>query len=104
MPERSASEAPTCCRNSSATASLLTGAFQVSRFNGLADEPTLLNAVPVVPAFVPRACSADGSENAPLTRWPVAVEDGLVTLSSASPAVEMTFAVVAAFSPSPGPA
>lgn len=39
------------------TGSLLTGAAQLSRFSGLADEPTLLNAVPVVSDFVPRACS-----------------------------------------------
>src|SRR5205823_5182200 len=39
-------------------------------------------------------CSGCGSENAPLTRWPVSLGDGSVTLSSASPAVEVTFAAV----------
>ncbi len=34
-----------------------------------------------------------GSENAPLTRWPVAFELGSATLSDASPAEEITFAV-----------
>jgi len=44
--------------------------------------------------LVARACSGDGSENAPLTRCPVLVGLGSDTLSSASPAVEITFAVV----------
>jgi hypothetical protein len=43
-----------------------------------------------------RAVSACGSENVPLTRWPVAVALGSATLSVASPAVEMTVAVVLA--------
>ena len=38
-------------------------------------------------------CSGDGSENVPLTRRPVAVEDGSATDSVASPAVEITVAV-----------
>src|SRR4051812_39895043 len=96
VPVLSASPEFTRCLNSSATGSLDTGALQVSRFSGLAEEPTLLNAVPVVPALVPRAWSGCGSENAPLTRWPVAVEDGSATLKSASPAVEITLAGVAA--------
>ena len=36
------------------------------------------------------ACRTAGSENAPLTRWPVAVEDGSATVSAALPAVEIT--------------
>src|SRR5690242_7206302 len=95
-PVRSASLAPIDCLNSIVTASLDTGALQVSRFSGLAVEPTGLNAVPVVSALVARACSGWGSENAPFTRWPVATDDGAATLSSASPAVEITFAVVCA--------
>jgi hypothetical protein len=43
-----------------------------------------------------RACNGCGSENAPLTRWPAAVELGSATLSVASPAVEITPAVVEA--------
>ena len=48
---------------------------------------------------VPRtalACSASGRKNAPLTRWPVWFELGSATLSVASAAVEITFAVVEA--------
>jgi hypothetical protein len=67
----------------------------VSRFSGEALEPTLLYAVPVLAALRARACSGCGSENAPLTRWPVAVSLGSATLSVASPAVEITAAVVA---------
>ena len=37
-----------------------------------------------------------GSENEPLTRCPVAVELGSVTLNVASPAEEITFAVIEA--------
>ena len=43
-----------------------------------------------------RAWSGSGRMNVPLTRWPVPNEHGSDTLSSASPAVEMTFAVVEA--------
>ena len=42
------------------------------------------------------ACSVSGSANAPLTSLPVLVVLGSATLSVASPAVEMTFAVVVA--------
>ena len=41
-------------------------------------------------ALVALACSGCGSENVPLTRWPVAFELGSATDSVASPAVEMT--------------
>ena len=44
--------------------------------------------------LVADAFSADGSENVPLTRWPGRVALGSATLSSASPAVEITLAVV----------
>ena len=56
----------------------------------------MLYAVPVLAALRARACSNCGRENVPLTRWPVAVELGSATLRSASPAVEMTLAVVEA--------
>ena len=59
-------------------------------------EPTLLYAVPVLAALRARACSGSGRMNVPLTRWPVPNELGSDTLSSASPAVEITFAVVEA--------
>ena len=45
-------------------------------------------------ALVALACRACGSENVPLTRRPVATGLGSATLSVASPAVEITFAVV----------
>src|SRR3954453_11610639 len=44
----------------------------------------------------PRPPSGLGSENEPLTRWPVAVLLGSATVSVASPAVETTSAVVVA--------
>ena len=53
----------------------------------------MLNAVPWLAALRARAVSGSGRLNVPLTRWPVAVLDGSATLSSASPAVEITFAV-----------
>ena len=47
------------------------------------------------PAVEPEACRAVGSANAPLTRWPELAEpSGSATVRVASPAVEMTFAVV----------
>src|SRR3954447_12833788 len=94
-PVRSASFALICWLNCSATESLETGPLYVSRFSGEALDPTLLYAVPVLAALRARACSACGSENAPLTRWPVAVGLGSATLSVASAAVETTLAVVA---------
>ena len=60
-----------CCLNAIDTGSLETGAVHV----------VLLNVT----------SSGDGSENAPLVRWP-----GSDTLSAASPAVLITFAVVVA--------
>src|SRR4051794_17878422 len=42
------------------------------------------------------ACRVWGSENAPFTRWPVAFELGSATLRVASPALEVTLAVVLA--------
>ena len=62
-----------CWRKSNVTLSLETGADQVSRFSGLAEEPTLLNAVPVLAALRARAVSGSGRLNVPLTRCPVAV-------------------------------
>src|SRR3954454_22550654 len=44
----------------------------------------------------PRPCSGCGREKAPLTRWPGAVGLGSATVSVASPAVEITVAVVEA--------
>ena len=63
----------------------------VSSVAGAAEPPTGANA----PALA-AACSGDGSENVPLTRWPVAVALGSATDSAASPAVEITLAVVVA--------
>ena len=68
-PVRSASVASMCCLNAIVTGSLDTGAVHVALEN--------------------ETSSGDGSENAPLTRWP-----GSDTVSAASPAVEITFAVV----------
>ena len=65
---------------------------------GAAEPPTPpLSAPPVPPpALVALTFSGCGSENVPLTRWPVAFALGSATLSVASPALEMTFAVVVA--------
>ena len=64
---------------------------------GAAEPPTAVSAPPVPPpALVALTFSACGSENVPLTRWPVAFALGSATLSVASPALEMTFAVVVA--------
>ena len=49
-----------------------------------------------VPLVEPLAIRTVGIENVPLTRWPVAVVLGSATLSAASPAVEITVAVVEA--------
>src|SRR3954453_10250003 len=101
VPVRSGSLALTSCENSSVTASLEIGALHVSRFSGEADEPTLLYAVPWLAALRARACSGWASTNRPpdvLTRWPTeaAMVSGSATLSSASPAVERTVALVEA--------
>jgi hypothetical protein len=69
-----------------------TGPPYVSRLSGV--PLTGAYDVPVLAALRARACSACGSVNAPLTRWPAAVPPASVTLRIASPAVEMTFAVV----------
>ena len=66
----------------------------VSRFVGEAEEPTLAYAVVVLAALRARACSVCGSAKVPLTSLPVLVELGSATLSVASPAVEITVAVV----------
>ena len=78
------------------TASLETGPFQVRRFSGDAEPPTLLNDEPVAAELVARACSGCGRLKAPLTRWPVATVLASCTVSNASLAVEITFAEVPA--------
>src|SRR5262249_20896028 len=70
-PVRSASVAPMCWRNVMVTGSLETGAVHVD--------------------FENSTCSGSGNENDPLVRWP-----GSLTVSAASPAVEITFAGVLA--------
>src|SRR3954466_15465062 len=78
------------------TGSLETGPPYVNRVVGADEPPTSAGGLRVragLAAMTRRAC---GSENEPFTRWPVAVEDGSATLSVASPAVEMTLAVVLA--------
>src|SRR3954447_19058121 len=90
VPVRSASVELTCCRNVIATGSLDTGLDHVLRTVGAEEPPTSAAALPAL------ACSGEGSENVPLTRWPVAVADGSATDSVASPAVEMTLADCAA--------
>src|SRR4051794_11222774 len=90
------------CLRATATASLLTGFVHVSRLSG---EPETLPPAALVPAgLAADAITADGSENAPLTRWPGTFALESATLSSASPAVETTFAVVVAVYvlPTPG--
>src|SRR5215470_20192106 len=83
VPERSASPALMCCWNAIVTASLEVGAVQDFSSVGAAEPPTSANEPPAL------ACSVVGSENVPLTRWPVAVLDGSATLSAASPAEEI---------------
>src|SRR4051812_47076979 len=95
-PVRSASEAPMACWNVTVTASLDTGPPYVNRVVGLAEPPRGANAPPVPAALAALAVSVCGSENAPLTRRPVAFGLGSATLSVASPAVEITLAVVVA--------
>ena len=86
------------------TASLDTGPPYVSSVVGLDEPPTGANALPVPFALVALAVTGFGSENEPFTRRPVAFELGSATLSVASPAVEITFAVVLAsyVRPTPG--
>ena len=69
VPVRSASPAPMCCLKLIVTDSLDVGADQVD--------------------FENETSSGDGSENAPFVRLP-----GVEDVSVASPAVEMTLAVV----------
>src|SRR5262245_12317268 len=69
VPVRSASLAPMCCLKPTVTTSLDTGAVHA--------------------AFDNETSSGDGSENVPLVRCP-----GSEYVSAASPAVEMTLAVV----------
>ena len=84
---RNASVAPIVCLNSSGTDWLDTGPFQVSSVGERAD----IGERPVA-----RACSALGSAKAPLTRCPLAVALGSAIESAASPALEITLAVVLA--------
>jgi hypothetical protein len=76
--------------NAIVTASLEVGAVQDFSSVGAAEPPTSANGPPAL------ACRADGRENVPLTRWPVAVGDGLATESAAFAAVEITVAGVRA--------
>ena len=73
-----------------ATASLEVGADHVFSAVGVAEPPTGANAPP------PLACSVCGRANVPLTSLPVAVLLGSATDRVASPAVEITVAVVEA--------
>ena len=86
--------APIACSNDSVTWSLATGPPYVSRVVGLAEPPTAANAPPVPPALAARARMACDSENEPLTSLPVAVELRSAIDSVASPALEITLAVV----------
>src|SRR4051795_8657994 len=79
------------CLKLSVTGSLETGFGHCHSVAGAADGPTGTNA-PVLAC----ACTACGSENAPLTRWPGAFVLGSATVSVASPAVLTTVAVVEA--------
>ena len=95
VPVRSGSPAPMACLKATVTGSLLTGPVQVSNEVGLAEPPTAASA---------RAGAGRRARglhlqrlrralNAPLTSLPVAVVDGSETMSVASPAVLITFAV-----------
>ena len=96
VPVRRASVEPIACWNCRDTWSLDAGPVYVSRLSGVAAEPTGAYVVAVLAAFRARAWSGCGSENVPLTRWPVFVLLVSATLRVASPAVEITFAVVEA--------
>ena len=78
---RSGSDAPIGCLKSTVTLSLETGAAYVLTVDG---------------SGVPATCSGAASANVPLTRWPVAVELASEAVRVASPAEEMTVAVVCA--------
>ena len=78
---RSGSFAAIGCSNSTATTSLDTGAVQVLTVAGSGLVLTV------------NGC---GMTNAPLTRWPGFAVSGSLTVSAASPAVEVTVAVVCA--------
>ena len=80
--------------NRTCTGSLETGAVQVVRVSGA--PLTVPAPVDVLAGLVPTAFSAVGRLNAPLTSRPGAVLLGSVTDSVASPAVEMTLALVVA--------
>src|SRR5690349_6192009 len=90
VPVRSASLAPIDCLKLIVTASLEVGADQVFSVVGLVEPPTAANAPPAL------ACSACGNANVPLTSLPVLVELGSATDRVASPAVEITLAVLEA--------
>jgi hypothetical protein len=70
-----------CCVNAIVTGSLDTGATHVFTTAG---------------SSCPPASSGEGRANAPFTRWPGETVLGSDTVSAASPAVEITVAVVLA--------
>src|SRR3954462_13233507 len=82
------------CLKDTVTVSLLTGALQLVSTSGLAliAAKLALGALTVVAL----ACSGCGSANAPLTSLPGLLELGSATERAASPAVEMTLAVLEA--------
>src|SRR6201991_2265788 len=82
------------CLNDTVTVSWLTGVDQLVSTSGL---PLIEPKFPFgALAVVALACSACGSENAPLTSLPALLVLGSATERAASPAVEMTLAVVEA--------
>jgi len=85
-----------CCLNVTVTTSLDTGFDQVESVVGAAEPPTAPPAPAVLPALAAETVSGLGSANAPLTSLPVSVVLGSATDSVASPAVEITVAVVVA--------
>src|SRR4051794_37806495 len=94
VPVRRASVAPMACLNDIVTVSLLTGALQLVSTSGLAlIAPKLAFGALTVVAL---ACSGWGSAKAPLSSLPGLLELGSATERAASPALEMTLAVVEA--------
>src|SRR4051794_4928011 len=81
-----------CCRKPSATTSLLIGPGYVNSASGA---PAVVLSGANAPVFA-RACSGSVSAKVPLTSRPVATLLGSLTDSVASPAVEITVAVVPA--------
>ena len=93
MPLRSGSVRAIGCLKLTSTLSLPTGPGQVSRVTGVSSDA---NAVAGLAAFVALTWSGCVIAYVPLTRWPVAVGLGSLTVRVASPALLVTVAAIVA--------